>query len=226
MRTYSVCEIFESIQGEGRFVGTKAVFIRFAVCNLDCLFCDEKIKYKNVKEYKATELLEIIMDEYRNTNNTIILTGGEPMMEIDSDLITILKASGKQIHIETNGFEHNNSFGLLHEGEIDFITYSPKQKEILFDHTLLSNLVMRKNDTEIKIVFGSFDNDTITKAILRFDAAAYYNVFLQPMAIKGSFKDSFWAISEYLHLFHRENKNIYADFPKVSMQFQNIMGFK
>jgi 7-carboxy-7-deazaguanine synthase len=227
MKTYKVCEIFESVQGEGRFMGAKAVFIRFAGCNLNCGFCDEKEKYAKAKEYKATEMLGIILDMFRNTSGIIVLTGGEPMQQVDLDLIDILKVASKRIHMETNGFEAHNAFSLLHKGEIDFLTISPKQKDVLFSHYILSNLVRRKNETEVKIVFGSFNNYTLTKAIERFAVASYYNVFCQPMTDEdGNFKNSFFLMSEYLHLLHRENKILYPDFPKISLQVQNILEVK
>lgn len=226
MKKYKVCEIFESIQGEGRFMGNKAVFIRFAGCNLNCPFCDEKEKYGEAKEYKATDLLEIILENHKHSSNIIVLTGGEPMNQVDPELITILKAAGKRIHIETNGFEIHNSFGLLHEREIDFLTISPKQETVLTERVLINHLVARKNDAEIKIIYGSFNNEILTKALLLFHAAGFYNVFLQPMTTKGNFKTSFFLMSEYLNLFHREYKFIYPDFPKVSLQIQNILEVK
>lgn len=108
-------EIFYSLQGEGHHEGYPSVFIRFSGCNLSCPFCDTKHDkgifmdddaiIHAVKLYKA---------------DWIVLTGGEPALSIDADLIHLLRrATGKKIAIETNGTVP------LPDG-IDWITCSPK----------------------------------------------------------------------------------------------------
>lgn len=108
-------EIFYSIQGEGHHVGYPSVFIRFAGCNLACDFCDtqhhEGILMSDNDIIHAVNL-------YRA--DWIVLTGGEPAMQIDERFIDVLRrATGKKIAIETNGTLP------VPEG-VDWVTVSPK----------------------------------------------------------------------------------------------------
>ena len=74
-------EIFYSLQGEGFHVGTPALFIRFSGCNLHCDFCDTK---HTEGEYMDDE--EILLHVRQCPAKTVILTGGEPSLSIDSNL--------------------------------------------------------------------------------------------------------------------------------------------
>ncbi len=97
-RSYPVNEIFPGIQGEGFWTGLPVTFIRFAGCNLACSFCDT--------DYSLKECLTVeqILDRIcRHKPNTVILTGGEPLLQPLGPLVTALKASSFHIHLETNG---------------------------------------------------------------------------------------------------------------------------
>lgn len=120
-------EIFHSIQGEGKNIGQPSVFIRTSLCNLHCIWCDtdytwnwEKTRFAHVKDtepsytkYKMDEMiislsLEEIYDEIAKTGcKNIVLTGGEPMMQLDelASLIEFFntKAEDYFFEIETNG---------------------------------------------------------------------------------------------------------------------------
>lgn len=108
-------EIFYSLQGEGYHSGTPAVFIRFSGCNLKCSFCDTK--HEEGTYMSDNEIIEAISSF---PANTVILTGGEPSLQIDDALIELLHKAGKYICIETNG-THPLPSG------IDWITCSPKE---------------------------------------------------------------------------------------------------
>lgn len=108
-------EIFYSLQGEGFHSGTPAVFIRFSGCNLKCNFCDTK--HEEGTYMPDNEIIEAISSF---PANTVILTGGEPSLQIDDALIELLHKAGKYICIETNG-THPLPSG------IDWITCSPKE---------------------------------------------------------------------------------------------------
>lgn len=108
-------EIFYSLQGEGYHAGTPAVFIRLSGCNLRCPFCDTDHR-------DGTEMTdsEIAARAAGYGAPLVVITGGEPAMNIDAELIAaIRKATGAEIAIETNG-----TFPLP-EG-IDWVTLSPK----------------------------------------------------------------------------------------------------
>ena len=108
-------EIFYSLQGEGYHTGVPAVFVRFSGCNLKCSFCDTQ--HESGKEMSDEE---IIAELTQYPTHTVILTGGEPGLWIDGELIEKLHAAGKYICIETNGTR------VLPDG-IDWITCSPKE---------------------------------------------------------------------------------------------------
>lgn len=115
-------EIFYSLQGEGYWTGTPAVFVRFSGCNLKCAFCDTD--HQNGRHY-TTE--EIISEIQKYPARHIIFTGGEPTIQLSRDLVERLHALGKFLHIETNG-----SIRLSDdiENNIDWITVSPKDAPI------------------------------------------------------------------------------------------------
>ena len=115
-------EIFYSIQGEGFYTGTPAVFIRFAGCNLNCPFCDTS---HEDGQFMSDE--EILNEVKKYPATHIILTGGEPSLQIDESFVDMLRrqnAYSGVVQIETNGTNP------LPE-RIDFVTVSPKQGKIL-----------------------------------------------------------------------------------------------
>lgn len=109
-----VVEIFDSIQGEGYYMGIMCTFVRFAGCNLSCSFCDEAKKYNKAKEMSVEKIVKECKQEI------VVLTGGEPTIQLElEELASALHAVGHSVHIETNGINdvpHN----------IDWVTVSPK----------------------------------------------------------------------------------------------------
>jgi len=96
-----LAEIFYSVQGEGTWTGTPAVFVRLAGCNLSCTFCDTDYALK----FFAT--VEDVVARVRAEGGTcpmVILTGGEPLAQRETcRLIDALRADGRRVHIESNG---------------------------------------------------------------------------------------------------------------------------
>lgn len=109
-----VSEIFYSVQGEGRFAGTPAVFIRMAFCNLGCIWCDTRFtwdrrKFESASWLTAGEIAaraeELVASAVRSHVH-VVLTGGEPMLHQEQlpSLIDDLRRGGFSfIEIETNG---------------------------------------------------------------------------------------------------------------------------
>ena len=93
-----VNETFVSLQGEGRFTGTPAFFLRFSGCNLACPFCD-------TKHQSFTEMTEdeIVREASRHKPRHIVITGGEPALQLTQSLIDKLHEAGFFIQVETNG---------------------------------------------------------------------------------------------------------------------------
>ncbi len=111
-----VNDIFYSLQGEGAHTGMPAVFLRLAGCNLACPFCDTKHHtYEELSEEQITE--RALSYPARN----IVVTGGEPLMQLTPTLTDSLRQAGFTIHLETNG-----TLPLPQGVCIDWITCSPK----------------------------------------------------------------------------------------------------
>lgn len=104
---YKVAEIFYSIQGEGHFAGTPAIFIRFAGCNLKCTWCDtnHEAKFNYDKDELVYQVQRCLWNFGAVAVPLIVITGGEPMLQYDIELHLALRNtySTSQIAIETNG---------------------------------------------------------------------------------------------------------------------------
>lgn len=108
-------EIFYSLQGEGYHTGTPAVFVRFSGCNLKCSFCDTRHEDGVMMDDEA-----IVAEVQKYPAVMVVLTGGEPSLWIDRELVELLHRAGKYVCIETNGTRP------LPPG-IDWVTCSPKR---------------------------------------------------------------------------------------------------
>lgn len=94
-----VCEIFNSIQGEGLTMGAPTVFVRAVGCNLRCSWCDTGYSFEGGTDMTVEEILEEVGDCFR-----VCFTGGEPMLQPDAvELIECLVSKGIQVVLETNG---------------------------------------------------------------------------------------------------------------------------
>ena len=109
-----VNEIFYSLQGEGFNTGTPAVFIRFSGCNLQCPFCDTQ--HQEGKEMTEGDIIEEVS---RYKANLVVVTGGEPALQLTESLVEMLHLLGKTVAVETNGTVELPK-------NVDWITLSPK----------------------------------------------------------------------------------------------------
>lgn len=101
----NILELFANIQGEGIFVGTPSLFVRFRGCNLKCDWCDTKYSWENensnIAQYNCTDAI-IFMNNIKDYRH-VVLTGGEPLLHQD-ELVKIIDACyDKVFTIETNG---------------------------------------------------------------------------------------------------------------------------
>lgn len=152
-------EIFYSVQGEGYFTGTPAVFIRFSGCNLNCSFCDT-LHNEGVKMTDD----EIILEVMKYPATLVVLTGGEPSLFVTRDFIDKLHAVDKMVAMETNGTHEIPS-------NLDWVTCSPKS-----DFCEDAKVVLDKCD-EVKAVYR-FQN---VNWYFNIKADYYY---LQPCDVK------------------------------------------
>lgn len=152
--TYTVKEIFYTLQGEGRYAGRAAVFCRFTGCNLwsgrekdraiaNCKFCDTD--FIGGEKFKTPQaLVDKIIKTWEATDNDhkfVVCTGGEPLLQLDTPLINAFHEAGFEIAIETNGT-------LAAPEEIDWICVSPKA-----DMTLKIT-----TGDELKLVYPQIEN--------------------------------------------------------------------
>jgi len=157
--SYAVKEMFLTLQGEGVHAGRRAVFVRFAGCNLwsglerdrakaICQFCDTDFVGMDGEGggrfHTATDLAKAAVEKWAGDEESrfVVLTGGEPMLQVDQALIDALHAEGFFIAIESNGT-------LAVPRSIDWICISPKAH---------SETVQRSGD-ELKLVWPQQDSD-------------------------------------------------------------------
>ena len=161
---YKINEVFYTLQGEGAHSGIPAVFVRFSGCNLRCPWCDTE--FSDFTEMSADEIVREALSLYDIPNERrkmVVLTGGEPSLQVDTPLIDALHAAGFYICIETNGTRP------LPDG-IDWITCSPKMvyqsegrsiSETVYQRSGLSakrSSLALKRVNEVKVVFtGTYD---------------------------------------------------------------------
>lgn len=188
--SYSVKEIFYTLQGEGAQAGRPAVFCRFAGCNLwsgreedrsgaVCRFCDTDFVGTdgvNGGKFTSAQALAAQIDAQwpaaRPQRKYVVFTGGEPLLQLDRDLIDAVHALGFEIAIETNGT-------LPVPAGIDWVCVSPKQG---------AALAVSRGD-ELKVVIPQQGQDLT--ALERLDFAHY---FLQPMDGADKLKNTQLAI--------------------------------
>lgn len=167
---YKIVEIFESLQGEGYNVGKKVIFIRFALCNLNCAWCDTD--FESVIKHLSIDDIMNELKKYKTKN--VIITGGEPTQQNLSPILEVLKLNDYWIGIETNGT--NN----IINKNIDYIATSPKRNERI-------NLSIAD---EVRIVYDTNNIDEMMEFCLKvrneIKAKRYY---LSPVEIEKEFQN-------------------------------------
>ena len=135
-------EEFYTIQGEGFHTGTAAYFIRIGGCDVGCHWCDVKESW-NAELHPPTKI-DLIVENATKYADTIVITGGEPLMWDMNPLTQKLKDSNLRVHIETSG-----AYPL--SGTWDWICLSPKKNK-------LPTLTVYDNANELKvIIFNKHD---------------------------------------------------------------------
>jgi 7-carboxy-7-deazaguanine synthase (Cx14CxxC type) len=174
--SYAVKEIFLTLQGEGAHAGRASVFCRFAGCNLwsgreadradaTCQFCDTDFVgidgTLGSRYATAVELADTIAAQWTAStdNRYVVLTGGEPLLQVDDALVEALHARGFEIGVETNGT-------VAPPDGLDWICVSPKGG---------SELVLRHGH-ELKLVYPQ-----ALAAPETFESLAFERFSLQPM---------------------------------------------
>jgi 7-carboxy-7-deazaguanine synthase (Cx14CxxC type) len=175
--TYTVKEVYYTLQGEGAQTGHAAVFLRFTGCNLwtgreedrasaVCTFCDTDFvgtdgpgggKFATADELAAA--VESKWPAAARADRLVVCTGGEPALQLDAALVAALHARGFRVAIETNGTQPLKT-------PVDWVCVSPKAT---------APLVVCAGD-ELKLVYPQTDAPPE-----RFESLAFAHYFLQPM---------------------------------------------
>lgn len=173
---YKIKEIYFTFQGEGFHTGRPAVFIRFSGCNLwsgqekdrseaICDWCDTDFLGTdgiNGGKYSENEIINVVTSLWEkdiSSNPYVVCTGGEPLLQLDNNLIKAIHKAGFEIGIETNGT-------IIPPDGIDWICVSPKANV---------DLVL-KNGNELKVVYPQCGMNPRIHEKLKFD-----HFFIQPM---------------------------------------------
>ena len=135
-------EEFYTIQGEGYHKGTAAYFVRIGGCDVGCHWCDVKESW-DASLHPPTKTTQIAESAIQHSN-TVVVTGGEPLMWNMEPLTSDLKIRGAKTHIETSG-----AYKL--SGDWDWICLSPKKnklplKEVLDNAHELKTIIFNKDD--------------------------------------------------------------------------------
>lgn len=134
-----VNEIFYSLQGEGHYTGTPAVFIRFSGCNLKCSFCDtDHSAYTEMTED------EIVSKACSFPARHAVITGGEPLLQITPSLVEKLHREGFYVQMETNG-----TMPLPEGCNVDWITCSPKYEAVRLERIDELKVVYEGDDGKV-----------------------------------------------------------------------------
>lgn len=142
-----VNEIFYSIQGEGYWTGTPCLFVRLAGCNLKCDFCDTQ--HQQGKEMTDEEIIDVCKTLSSKCEH-IVITGGEPSIQLTQEFINKLIDHDYYIHVETNGTNKLPSF-------IHWVTLSPKYKAPTI-----------KRASEVKVVYEGQDMSQYSDILARY----------------------------------------------------------
>ena len=159
--TLSVCEIFQSIQGESSFAGLPFAFVRLAGCNLRCRYCDTRYALEGGEEMS----LERIVDTTLSYGWELVeITGGEPLVQQETpDLAARLMEKGCKVLVETNG---SLDISVLPDGVIRVMDIKcPSSGES--EHMLWENIWKLKPGDEVKFVVSDRHDYEWARGILR-----------------------------------------------------------
>jgi len=198
--SYTVKEIFYSLQGEGFHAGRPAIFCRFAGCNLNCDFCDTDFEGTDgpnggvygTAERLAARVAAIWPDSTMPGGKAfVVCTGGEPLLQLDAPLLDAFHSHGLEVAVETNGT-------IPAPTSLDWLTVSPKENTKL----------LQKSGDELKLLFPQRDVSPE-----QFESLDFEHFCLQPVdtgetvanrknteaAVEYCLKYPLWRLSLQIH---------------------------
>lgn len=178
--TYAIKEMFLTLQGEGARAGRRAVFLRFSGCNLwsgreedragaTCRFCDTDFvgtDGENGGRYALDDITALAVQLWGpgRVGRYIVLTGGEPMLQVDDALVDALHSEKFEIAIETNGTLP------VHPG-LDWICVSPKA----------GSTVLQRSGDELKLVWPQPSDPLPGHRLEDMESWAFSDFLVQPL---------------------------------------------
>jgi len=171
---YLVKEMFgPTLQGEGAHAGSPCVFLRFAVCNLACGWCDTDFRPEGAARLNRADIVARLSELDVHGARMVVVTGGEPTLHWDEALSEAVRGAGFRVHMESNGTRPLR-------GAVDWLTVSPKVKW----HGAGDQLVLTRADECKVIVEDAATPDEATLA--GYEAMQFGALFLQPCWLPDS----------------------------------------
>jgi 7-carboxy-7-deazaguanine synthase len=177
-------EIFESIQGEGMYVGERQIFVRLAGCNIACAFCDTDTSA--YKEYEPQEVLDEVK-KFKGHFHSVSFTGGEPLLQKDflKELLVLTRKHGFRNYLDTNGTlpeQMRDVAAFVDIVAMDFKLPSSTGLKSFWGEHLEFLKVCERNELFIKAVIGDATNETdILESVKTIKAGRLHAILvLQP----------------------------------------------
>ena len=187
-----VVEIFHSLQGEGRLIGTPSWFVRVAGCNLDCAWCDTK--YSRDEKGDPMTIAEIVDWLAATPARDVCLTGGEPLLQNGTfHLLEVLSDKGYRTTVETNGSLPIDPVLKIEYARVSMDIKCPSS--LMQDRMLLENIPKLRDEDDIKFVISDrFDMDHAITTLKEYQCAA--QVVFQPCGMKKMERLAQWVLRE------------------------------
>lgn len=183
MANFKVVEIFESINGEGRRVGQLAIFIRLQKCNLNCSYCDTRWANGDDAPYTLMSEDEIYDRILKSGIKNITLTGGEPLLHKDVEILLekIGNNPNLSLEIETNGSIELEKFSKLKNPPLFTMDYKlPSSK--MENKMCLDNFKYLTSKDTVKFVVGTIEDLKKAKEIIeRYSLIGKCAVYFSPV---------------------------------------------
>ena len=196
-----IAEIFDSIQGEGSYIGYRQLFIRFCGCNLLCDYCDTE--FDKGEQYSLESLLEKVKTFNLQAMHSVSLTGGEPLLHYEflREFLPELKKLNLKIYLETNGTLPKPLESVINYIDIismDFkLDSSAKIGDVYAMHDEFLNIAAQnQKDTFAKLVFDDNIKDYELNECLSLAKKYNIQIILQPKMDKNTIKVSHEKIME------------------------------
>ncbi|MEY3921399.1 MAG: hypothetical protein RL634_1160 [Bacteroidota bacterium] len=190
-----VMEQFLTLQGEGRFTGHAAYFIRLGGCDVGCVWCDVKESW-DMSKHPLFDLDTLLKNVLASGAKIAVITGGEPFMHDLTELTKILHVHKIRTHVETSG-AHNIS------GSWDWVTFSPKKFKAPLEGTLkmaneLKVIIYNKSDFDWAEKYAHQVNEN---CLLYLQPEWSKSIEMNPLIIEYIKQHPQWILSLQTHKF-------------------------